>query len=191
MPYNYGHIPMNGAVSVLRILGRLGLAAAAVAATPAQAQFATEKVDAEVVVVRPLSFIEVANLHFGSILASNVAGSVVIAPTGARTRTGGVTLAGGTPRAAEFAGMGTPNQRVDISLGSNAIWIYGPGNRMRVRAFVIGSTPTAVLTTTPRRFRIASNNGLFDFPVGATLDVGASQLPGIYTGTWAITLQYQ
>lgn len=182
---------MNGAFSVLRNMGRLAFAAAALAATPSYAQFATEKVDAEVVVVRPLSFIEVDSLHFGNILASNVAGSVVIAPNGTRTRTGGVTLAGGSPHAAAFAGMGTPNQRVDISLSTNAIWIYGPGTRMRVRAFVIGSTPTAVLTTTPRRFRIASSNGLFDFPVGATLDVGASQLPGIYTGTWNITLQYQ
>ncbi len=159
---------------------------------PAHAQnMYTQPVEADVVIVTPLSFQEVEGLHFGNILASNVAGTVTIAPNSTRTRTGGITLAGGTPHPANFAGMGSPNQRVDISLGSNAIWIYGPGVRMRVRNFVIGSTPTAVLTTTPRRFRIASVNGLFDFPVGATLDVGASQLPGIYTGTWNITLNYQ
>ena len=61
---------------------------------------------------------------------------------------------------------------------------------MRVRTFVIGSTPTAVLTTTPTRFRIAALNGVFNFPIGATLEVGANQAPGFYTGTWSITLNY-
>lgn len=159
---------------------------------PARAQHMyTQQADVDAVIVTPLSFQEVESLHFGSILASNAAGTVTIAPNGTRTRTGGITLAGGTPHPANFAGMGSPNQRVDISLGANAIWIYGTGVRMRVRNFIIGSTPTAVLTTTPRRFRIASVNGIFNFPVGATLDVGASQLPGIYTGTWNITLNYQ
>ncbi len=185
---------MTGAKSIFGAALRLGALGAAIsAAMPVHAQnFDRETVDAEVVVVRPLSFIEVKDLHFGSILASNTAGSVVIAPNGTRTRSGGVTLAGGAPQPAEFAGMGTANQNVDISLGSNSIWIYGPGTRMRVRNFLIGSTPTAViLTTTPRRFRIASSTGIFRFPVGATLDVNASQLPGIYEGTWDITLNYQ
>jgi Domain of unknown function (DUF4402) len=168
------------------------LAAASGFALPAQAQhFAQETVEADAVIVRPLVFIEVGSLHFGNILASNTAGSVIVTPAGARSRAGGVTLIGDGHHPAKFAGMGTPNQRVDISLSANSIWIYGPGTRMRVRNFVIGSTPTAVLTTTPRRFRIASINGLFDFPVGATLDVNASQLPGIYRGTWNITLNYQ
>jgi Domain of unknown function (DUF4402) len=61
---------------------------------------------------------------------------------------------------------------------------------MRVHTFVMGSTPTAVLTTTPRRFRINSATGVFAFPVGATLDVAANQAPGKYTGTWSITLNY-
>jgi hypothetical protein len=87
--------------------------------------------------------------------------------------------------------MGVYNQRVQVSLGSNSIFIYGPGARMRVRTFVIGSTPTAVLTTTPTVFRIAGPTGAFRFPVGATLEVGANQVPGTYSGTWTITLNYQ
>ena len=61
---------------------------------------------------------------------------------------------------------------------------------MRVRTFVVGSTPTAILTTTPTRFRIAAANGIFTFPLGATLEVGANQAPGKYTGNWSITLNY-
>ena len=166
-------------------------AAAMVSALPAHAQLARAKNDAEVVVVRPLSFIEVGSLHFGNIISRNTAATVTVDPTGTRTATGGVTLIGNGQHAAEFAGMGTPNQRVDISVGAASIWLTGPGTRMRARNFTVGSTPTAVLTTTPQRFRIASTNGIFQFPVGATLDVGANQLPGIYRGTWTITLQYQ
>ena len=77
-----------------------------------------------------------------------------------------------------------------ISLQSNSIWITGPGPRMRVRRFEIGSTPTAILSTAPLRFRITSPTGAFNFPLGATLDVGANQPAGDYVGTYTITLNY-
>lgn len=160
-------------------------------ACPTGAQAATEQGQAEVGVLTPLSFIQTEELHFGRIFASNAAGTVIVAPDGTRTRTGGVTLIGNDQQAAEFAGMGSFNQRVQISLGSNSIFLTGPGTRMRAHTFVIGSTPTAVLTTTPRVFRIATPSGGFAFPVGATLDVNANQTPGTYRGTWTITLNYQ
>lgn len=182
---------MNGAK--YRRLNRLGVAMASVgaafAAVPAHAD--TETANAEVTIVRPLSFVIDDNLDFGAVLRGVTAGTVTVAPNGTRTRTGGVTLAnGGGNKPASFAGQGTYNQRVDISLGANSIMITGPGAPMRVHTFVIGSTPTAVLTTTPNRFRIAALNGVFSFPVGATLDVAANQAPGKYTGNWTITLNY-
>ena len=155
------------------------------------AQTAVEQGQSQVGVVTPLSFIQTEELHFGQIFASNTAGTVTVAPDGSRTRTGGVTLFGTIHQPAEFAGMGVFNQRVQVSLGSNTIFLTGPGVRMRARTFVIGSTPTAVLTTTPRVFRIGGPTGAFRFPVGATLEVGANQVPGTYRGTWTITLNYQ
>lgn len=177
-------------------LKRLGATAAAIVAAfsaiPAHAD--TETGNAEITIVRPLSFVIDDNLDFGSLIPGTVAGTVTMTPTGARTATGGIVLVGGGHRAASFAGQGTFNQRVDVSLGANSIWIYRPtdpaGARMRVSTFVIGSTPTAVLTTTPNRFRIAALNGVFSFPIGATLEVGASQPAGFYRGTWSITLNY-
>ena len=146
---------------------------------------------AEITIVRPLSFIIDDNLDFGAVIRGTTAGTVTVAPDGTRTRTGGVTLAnGGGHKPASFAGQGAFNQRVDISIGASSIFLTGPGAPMRVRDFVIGSTPTAVLTTAPLRFRIAAANGIFAFPIGATLDVGANQVPGKYTGNWSITLNY-
>jgi Domain of unknown function (DUF4402) len=181
---------MRGVKYRIQMKGGVGMAlAAALVASPAMAD--TEVATAEITIVRPLSFVIDDNLDFGNVIRGTTAGTVVVAPNGARTSTGGVILAnGGGHKAASFAGMGTNNQRVDVSLGSNSILIVGPGLPMRVHTFVIGSTPTAVLTTNPQRFRINSATGVFAFPIGATLDVAANQAPGKYTGTWNITLNY-
>jgi hypothetical protein len=181
---------MRGAkIKQLQKLGAAVTAFAAFAAMPAHAD--TKQGNAEITIVRPLSFVIDDNLDFGNVIRGTTAGTVIVAPNGARTSTGGVILAnGGGHKAASFAGRGTNNQRVDISLGAPSILIVGPGAPMRVHTFVLGSTPTAVLTTTPQRFRINSATGVFAFPVGATLDVAANQAPGKYTGTWTITLNY-
>ena len=146
---------------------------------------------AEAVVVTPLSFIEVGDLKFGTIIPSTTSGgNVVLAPNGTRTATNGIILVGNSHEVAEFAGQGTQNQIVDISVGANTIWLTGPGPRMRVRRFTIGSTPTTILTTNPQFFRIGSPTGIFRFPVGAELRVRRNQPAGLYTGTWDITLNY-
>ena len=162
---------------------------AIMAAQPAYA--GTTPGGSEVTIVRPLSFVIDDNLDFGTVVRGTTAGTVTITPTGTRTQTGGVTLAnGGGHKPASFAGQGTFTQRVDISLGANSIPLNGPGTPMRVRDLIIGSTPTAALTTAPLSFRIAALNGVFSFPIGATLDVAANQAPGVYSGNWSITLNY-
>ena len=167
----------------------LALFIGAATVSPAQAQNSAQS-EAEAIVLRPLSFFKVNDLDFGSIIASGTTGTVRLAPDGTRTRTGGVTLAGNDGEPARFAGLGTPNRQVNISLGSNTIWITGPGVRMRVRDFEIGSTPTALLSTSPTRFRITAPLGNYNFPVGATLEVGANQAPGDYSGSFTVTLDY-
>jgi hypothetical protein len=160
-------------------------------AAPALAQSASDNAQTEAIILRPLSFFLVDDLHFGDIIPNPAAaGTVRLQPNGTRTATGGVVLVGNSHQPARFAGLGRFNQQVAISLQSNTIWINGPGPRMRVRTFEIGSTPTAILSTSPLRFRISSPTGAFNFPVGAILEVGANQPPGDYAGTFTITLNY-
>ena len=163
-----------------------------VAATPAiAAPPVTKTGTTEAVIIRRLSFIKIDDLNFGRIIPSNIAGTVVLAPTGTRTSNNGIVLVSNTHQPARFAGQGSNGQAVTISISSNTILINGPGAAMRVRNFVIGSNPTVALGTTPLRFTIASTTGVFAFPVGGTLEVGANQAPGKYTGNWNITLNYQ
>ncbi len=175
----------------------VGAALVVVLALPAPVQ-AKEKVTvqarAEAVIVSQLSFFKVDDLVFGRIAAGNTAGTVVLSPSGVRTKTGGVLLAAGLPaQPAAFAGKGSFNQQVSISVNatSRTLTRVGGTETMTMDTFVIGSTPTAVLSTAPLAFRIANTSGIFQFPVGATLRVGARQAPGTYTGTFSLTLNYQ
>jgi Domain of unknown function (DUF4402) len=147
----------------------------------------------QAVMVSPLSFFVIDDLDFGRLLAGSTAGTVVMSPSGARTKTGGVTLSsGGTPQPVNFAGRGQLNQIVAISLATspNRLTRVGGTQTMVLDTFVIGSTPTAPITTAPTQFRIAGTGGVFNFPLGATLRVGANQTPGDYVGTFRITLNY-
>ena len=172
----------------MRTLTIAATAASAMLCAPAHA--ADMAGTANAAVVRPNTLIKTDDLDFGDIIPSATAGTVTIEPDGSRSRTGGVTLAGDAGEPARFAGLGSFNRQVNISLGSNTIWLTGPGVRMRVRDFEIGSTPTAILSTTPTRFRITSPLGNYNFPVGGTLEVGANQAPGDYSGTFTVTLNY-
>jgi hypothetical protein len=158
---------------------------------PAFADDAAGKADA--VLVTRLGFIQVDDLEFGKLFAGSTAGTVVLSPTGARTTTGGVSLAGGFVQPASFVGYGLFNQFVSISIDSNTqvMTRVGGTQTMQFDTFVIGSTPSAPITTAPRTFRIASATGIFRFPVGATLRVRANQMPGNYVGDFRITLNYQ
>lgn len=174
-------------------LGTLAVPCALAFASAAAAQGAPTSAPsrAEAAVLRPLAFVRDEDLNFGLIIPGATAGVVRIEPNGTRTATGGVTLVGSTHQAARFSGLGSFNQQVLISMSANTIQLTGPGAPMTVSQWEIGSTPTAILTTTPTRFRIAAANGLFNFPLGARLAVGANQAPGTYTGTFSITLNYQ
>ena len=174
---------------LLRGIAACALTMAPAIGAPAFAQ-ASAQGEADAIVLRPLSFFKVNDLDFGDIIASGSAGTVRLAPDGTRSRTGGATLAGSSGEPARFAGLGSYNRQVNISLGSNTIWITGPGQRMRVRDFEIGSTPTAILSTSPTRFRITSALGNYNSPVGATLEVNANQAPGDYSGTFTLTVNY-
>lgn len=164
----------------------------AFAATGACAESETSRADA--VVIERLGFIQVDDLEFGRIITGSTPGTVIIAPNGTRTSTGGVTLiGGGLVQAASFSGYGRVNQFVQISIDANTqVMTRVNGTQtMQFDTFVIGSTPTAPITTAPRTFRISAANGIFEFPIGATLRVGANQFPGNYVGDFRITLNYQ
>jgi hypothetical protein len=174
----------------MRKLGTLLMVLSTLSVSPAYAGSAS--VQPEAVILRRLSFVQVDDLEFGAILAGSTAGTVVVSPTGVRTKTGGVTLMGGLVQQAVFAGYGSNGQNVAISINANTQTMtrVGGTETMTYGTFLLAGTPTTPLTTTPRTFRISSTTGVFNFTVGATLNVAANQRPGQYADTFTITLNY-
>lgn len=185
---------MIGAVRSMQRTQFACIIAMATCAMSSAAHAETDAVDAQVAIVTRGEFFKVEDLHFGVVIPSALPGVITVAPSDARTATGGVTLVGNLHHAAEFAGRKPAggNAPVQISIGSATIQLTGPGAPMTVSLFRGNTNPGQVLTILPRNFQVqGQSNGAFELKVGATLAVNGNQAPGTYTGNWTITLNFQ
>jgi Domain of unknown function (DUF4402) len=153
---------------------------AMLAGTPAFA--ATANSNAKAITLRPLSIINLSDLDFATNISGTTAGTVVIDPTtDARSVTGGVVAAGGTPQAAQFYTYGGPLQTLQVFRGPLPILNRaGGGATMNVTGLTLNGPTTRFLNAA----------GLLDLRVGGTLAVGANQMSGSYSGTFQIIVNY-
>lgn len=118
------------------------------------------------------------NLDFGTIMPAAGAGTVIIQPGGSRTTTGGVSVVGGA--------VIIPSCVVTGSFDTSQVSV---------------TTPTVILnsggdTMVLSDFNVEIDNGgpaytgteISDIQIGATLNVGASQASGSYSGTFTVML---
>jgi len=122
-------------------------------------------------------------LDFGRFVAGT-GGTIVLSPTGVRSRTGGVVLLNSpTVGQASFnvgkSSNGVSSKAVVISLPSSTRLTSGLAS-MTVNNFV--SAPAAIQTVP---------NGGTTLAVGATLNVAQNQPPGAYSGTFSLTVNFQ
>lgn len=146
-------------------------------------QGATATATATATIVTPISITNTSNMNFGNIAVNATAGTVVLAPGGTRTSTGGVTLPAdiGTVSAAVFTVAGIPGAAYSISLPASTTVVSG-GNSMTVDTFTSNPSGTGNLDGT---------TGDQTLQVGATLNVGGSQPTGVYvSGTFDVTVNY-
>lgn len=137
---------------------------------------------ATTVVVQPLSLVNTSDLDFGTILPGTTGGRVTVdEDTGARSVTGGPTLAGTRGGAAHFIGYGGPRMIMQIRVGpAPTLTRIGGGATMDVRR----------LRREGPAVRVLRDEGLVEFNVGGQLDVGANQMPGVYEGEFTVTVTY-
>ena len=136
-------------------------------------------------IVTPIGITKTVDMNFGNVaINSTTPGTVVLAPTGTRTPTGGVTLpaTAGTVAAAEFNVTGANNYTFSITLPSTSHEIKSGSNTMSVTDFTSTPTPTGTLSAT----------GSATVKVGATLNVSAGQAAGTYTSVtpFEVTVNY-
>jgi hypothetical protein len=121
-------------------------------------------------------------LVFGKFIASS-GGTVIIAPNGGCTRGGNVVLLPSSTSSAGFlvTDKGSKNLALIVTLPSNTGVVLTSGaNRMSLTGFSSDKGLTPIL-----------QNGSLALSIGATLNVGANQPRGKYTGSIPVTVDYQ
>jgi Mat/Ecp fimbriae major subunit len=157
----------------------LALAAATIAVGLGshQALATSQTGTAKAAIVQAIVLTENTNMNFGYIIPGASPGTAVLATTGTVTPTGVTYLNGAA--AGSWTATGSANQPAVISLDASDTLTSG-ANTMTINAFNhnAGANPTF------------GAGGSLSFAVGATLNVGANQAPGSYSGTYTVVVNY-
>ena len=142
-------------------------------------------VSASATVASTLSITSASALGFGSFVPDTAAATVVIAPqgTGFRSKTGNISLldsGAGAPSTVSVSG--SPNMTFSVNLPTSSVTLTGPNSSVMTLSSFTSSLGVAKGTI--------GGGGTASFLVGATLNVGASQTAGSYTGSFSVTVSY-
>lgn len=146
-------------------------------AAPAAAQSA--RGDTTVRVLQPVTVVKSADLNFGRVLPAATAATVAVAEDGTRTCGANLRCFGSTTAGA-FTVTGSAGETVSITLASPTVTLRNTGGAQTMTATIAISIRSLVLT-----------NGTGTFRVGGTLNVGANQAAGTYTGQYTVSVNYQ
>jgi hypothetical protein len=164
---------------LLAIVAASGLV---LASSPAAAVSPASQATANAKIYKPLTISKVQNLDFGVIVlgAGAWAGEVVsLSQAGALTCGGGTNLTcSGSPQVAKYHLVGTNNATVTVS--SPGFNLTGPGTL----AFTPSAPATVNLGAT------GSTTGV-DFSIGGSITIASTTPDGVYSGTFAVTADYQ
>lgn len=167
------------------LLASLFVMACGIQSVKADGGSAQASANATATIVKAISIDKVKDLQFGKIIAAPTAGQVAIQLDGTRTiAAGNVVLfnQGSDHQAASFKTIGSPGAAYYLVLPADgSVSLTGPSGSdpMTIEGFVHSATGTLDAAT-----------GEETFNVGATLNVGANQAPGQYTGTFTVTAAY-
>ena len=155
------------------------LALLALSAPAAEAPRAGTMATVSAVIYQPISLQKPTDLAFGGIITSPAAGRVVLAPDGTRSALGGAMLAvGGGVSAASLRMAGEPNASFTLGLPGTTLLQAGAA-QMTVEAFTSDAAVTRLDAT-----------GRLEVHLGATLNVAPQQAPGLYSGSFLVTVAY-
>jgi len=133
-------------------------------------------------IIAPISLVKNVDMNFGNVATSAVAGTIVLGTNSVRTANAGASLpvTTGTVSAAKFTVNGNVDATYSIVL-PGTITLSNGTNNMTVGSFTSTPTATGLLTL-----------GAQEIFVGATLNVGALQVAGVYTNAadLSVTVAY-
>jgi hypothetical protein len=143
-------------------------------------------------ILTALSIVENLPMHFGTLgVAAGVAGTCVVSTAGERSATGGVNLSALAPlfSLATYTVTGEPLYTYLITLPDDITVTH----TNTVNTMVIGTLlalPASGIESHTATGTLIAVAGTNSFTVGGTLNVGATQLAGVYAGTFNVTVAY-
>ena len=161
--------------TIIKALTAAGVLAVALGGTAAYA--ATASATAKAKILKQVTVTKTADLDFGTVVTGTAPGTVIISSAGARTCGTGLVCSGSTAAAA-FGIVGTTGQTVTISTPLTVSLTSGLNS---MSAGLLSSAATRTL----------SGTAADQVTVGGTLSVGANPADGDYTGSFAVTVDYQ
>lgn len=170
----------------MKMINKVALASVALASFGAAgvANAATATATANAKIVKAITMTQTQNMDFGTIVTGTSAATAVLSNAGAVTCGVGLTCSG-APKAAVFDVQGTNGASVLTTLPADgAVTLTSGANSMGLTGFTsnwgAGVRTLVTTPTTPDSLK-----------VGATLGVAANQAEGNYTGSFAVTVNYQ
>lgn len=142
-------------------------------------QAAVDTANATATVIPAIAISKTIDLAFASVVPAGGADTVIVSAAGSRT-CGGTLTCTGTVAAASFDVTGGASLTYAVTLPASTVINDGGPNNMTVNTFTDSISSSGTL----------SGGGTQTFTVGATLQVGASQVAGSYTGTFNVTVLY-
>lgn len=159
-----------------KMLAIPAIAAAALFSISANAASVTST--ATVTIKKPLTISEGAVVNFGTVIPTVfTTAAVVTLPTGGTATSGDAAITGSSAGSYNIAGEDGATYAIT---GLAATDLTGAG----------GADMPITFTSSPSSTGTLSGSGTETLLVGAVLNVGASQGSGTYTGTYAVTVNY-
>lgn len=134
----------------------------------------------DVRVLLTMSINTLRGLSFGEASSSATPGTITVQPDSTVVASGGVTVGNSNAGAATFQLSGQPNMAFTVTLPTAVQLIEPNGNTMMVNGFQSQPSGAGQL----------DGNGAVALNVGGTLEVGAMQQPGSYTGLMDVSVSY-
>ena len=168
-------LPLFPAIFAVFVLAQPGAAAAAPVS-------AVQNAEGQVVVLRPLTLVKLADMDFAS-LGVTTGGTATIDPiSGNMTLTGGLVRLGGTPSPAQYAGAASRQTVVNIRVPKQPVLIrrVGGTETLSVSNFTLDGQDKKAL----------AQQQSFHFAVGARITVPANTVEGLLEGEINVTVHY-
>lgn len=150
----------------------------------AQSTATSAATSATATIVAPITISAGSTMSFGDVVKSTAGGTVILSTAGGRTPSG-VSFSPtstGSPAASSFTVNGEAAYTYAITLPASDVTLtkVAGTETMTVNGF----------TSNPGTTGLLDGTGAQTLLVGATLNVGAAQVAGVYSGTYTVKVDY-